>query len=170
MRLSMIRRNRGSGVAENRASTSAVMSSSFLLRGRSVRALGIVRPLCRGDRANIIDGGDIAAIFRFVMPACAAMTNEAAWMRVLPLVMLAAQFEEKAMTVTSLPPEAVRAMLRDGAEMALIDVRHHGVSSHELHLFFANSVPLSRLELMIRDLVPRQSTRIVVHDGGGEDL
>ncbi len=74
------------------------------------------------------------------------------------------------MTVTSLPPEAVRAMLRDGAEMALIDVREEGVFSEEGHLFFANSVPLSRLELMIRDLVPRQSTRIVVHDGGGEDL
>ncbi len=78
------------------------------------------------------------------------------------------------MTVTSLPPEAVRAMLRammrDRAEMALIDVREEGVFSEEGHPFFANSVPLSRLELMIRDLVPRQSTRIVVHDGGGEDL
>src|SRR5437588_6886909 len=66
--------------------------------------------------------------------------------------------------------EEVRAMLRDGGEMALIDVREEGVFSEEGHPFFANSVPLSRLELMIRDLVPRLSARVVVHDGGGEDL
>jgi len=64
----------------------------------------------------------------------------------------------------------VRAMLRDGAEMALIDVREEGVFSEEGHPFFANSVPLSRLELMIRELVPRKAARIVVHDGGDEGL
>src|ERR1700730_4915371 len=74
------------------------------------------------------------------------------------------------MTITSLSPEEVRAMLRDGAEIAQIDIREEGVFSEEGHPFFANSVPLSRLELMIRDLVPRTSARIVVHDGGGEDL
>src|SRR5206468_6262669 len=72
-------------------------------------------------------------------------------------------------------PDEVRAMLRDGGEMALIDVREEGVFSEEGHPFFANSVPLSRLELMIHDLVPRMSARVVVHDGGpgaldGEDL
>src|SRR5216683_671532 len=72
--------------------------------------------------------------------------------------------------IASVSPAEVRALLGDGAEMALIDVREEGVFSEEGHPFFANSVPLSRLELMIRDLVPRQSTRIVVHDGGGEDL
>jgi rhodanese-related sulfurtransferase len=70
------------------------------------------------------------------------------------------------MTITSVSPQEVRAMLRDGAEMALIDVREEGVFAEEGHPFFANSVPLSRLELMIRDLVPRASARIVVHDGG----
>jgi rhodanese-related sulfurtransferase len=54
--------------------------------------------------------------------------------------------------------------------MALIDVREEGVFSEEGHPLFANSVPLSRLELMIRDLVPRMSARIVVLDGGDEDL
>ncbi len=63
-------------------------------------------------------------------------------------------------------PEEVRAMLRDGGEMALLDVREEGVFSEEGHPFFANSLPLSRLELMIRDLVPRQLSRIVVYDGG----
>src|SRR5947208_4369375 len=67
-------------------------------------------------------------------------------------------------------PAELRAMLKDGGEMALLDVREEGVFSEEGHPFFANSLPLSRLELMIRDLVPRQLARIVVHDGGDEDL
>jgi len=67
-------------------------------------------------------------------------------------------------------PEDVRAMLRDGGEMALLDVREEGVFSEQGHPFFANSLPLSRLELMIRDLVPRMAARIVVYDGGDEGL
>src|SRR3954464_2828997 len=78
-------------------------------------------------------------------------------------------------TNRGLSPEQVRAMLRGGDEIALLDVREEGVFSEQGHPFFANSVPLSRLELMIRDLVPRKLTRIVVYDGGkgasdGEDL
>ncbi len=69
-----------------------------------------------------------------------------------------------------LSPAEVRTMLRDGAEIALLDVREEGVFSEDGHPFFANSVPLSRLELMIRDLVPRQGTRVVVLDGGDEGL
>jgi rhodanese-related sulfurtransferase len=79
-------------------------------------------------------------------------------------------FEEDAMTIASVSPERVHAMLRDGSEIALIDVREEGVFSEEGHPFFANSVPLSRLELMIGELVPRKSTRIVVLDGGEDDL
>jgi rhodanese-related sulfurtransferase/predicted metal-dependent enzyme (double-stranded beta helix superfamily) len=72
-------------------------------------------------------------------------------------------------------PQQVRAMLQDGGEMALLDVREEGVFSDQGHPFFANSVPLSRLELLIRDRVPRKLTRIVVYDGGpgapdGDDL
>ncbi|HVH79904.1 MAG TPA: rhodanese-like domain-containing protein, partial [Stellaceae bacterium] len=63
-------------------------------------------------------------------------------------------------------PAIVRAMLKDGDEMALFDVREEGVFSEEGHPFFANSLPLSRLELMIRPLVPRFGTRIVLCDGG----
>ena len=69
-----------------------------------------------------------------------------------------------------LSPEDLRAMLRDGDEIALLDVREEGVFSEDGHPFFANSVPLSRLELMIRDQVPRKSARIVVLDGGEEGL
>jgi rhodanese-related sulfurtransferase len=38
------------------------------------------------------------------------------------------------------------------------------------HPFFACSAPLSRLEMMIDDLVPRRNAPIVVLDGGEEDL
>src|SRR6478609_11764146 len=41
-------------------------------------------------------------------------------------------------------PAELRAMLRDGGEIALFDVREEGVFSEEGHPFFANSLPLSR--------------------------
>jgi rhodanese-related sulfurtransferase len=63
-------------------------------------------------------------------------------------------------------PAEVRAMLKDGGELALFDVREEGVFSEAGHAFSANSLPLSRLETMIRPLVPRLATRIVVCDGG----
>jgi rhodanese-related sulfurtransferase len=71
---------------------------------------------------------------------------------------------------TTVSAADVRAMLRDGGELALFDVREEGVFSDEGHLFFANSLPLSRVELTIRALVPRFSTRIVVCDDGDGDL
>jgi len=79
------------------------------------------------------------------------------------------------MTITGVSPTEVRTMLQDGAEIAFMDVREEGVFADEGHPFFANSVPLSRLELMIGELVPRKSARIVILDGGpgaldGEDL
>jgi rhodanese-related sulfurtransferase len=58
---------------------------------------------------------------------------------------------------------ALRAMLLDGAELALVDVREERVFS-ESHLLFARSVPLSRLELRFARLVPRRATRIVLVD------
>jgi len=54
-------------------------------------------------------------------------------------------------------------------EFALLDVREQGVH-YQGHPFFACSAPLSRIELMIDDLVPRRTAPIVVLDGGGEDL
>jgi rhodanese-related sulfurtransferase len=52
-------------------------------------------------------------------------------------------------------------------ELALLDVREQGVH-YRGHPFFAVSAPLSRLELMIADLVPRRSVPIVVLDSGEE--
>jgi len=58
---------------------------------------------------------------------------------------------------------ALRAMLLDGQELALVDVREERIFS-EHHLLFARSVPLSRIELRIAHLVPRRATRIVLVD------
>jgi rhodanese-related sulfurtransferase len=64
---------------------------------------------------------------------------------------------------------AVHAALGGTAEIALLDVREQGVH-YRGHPFFACSAPLSKLELMIQDLVPRRSVPVVVLDGGGEGL
>jgi rhodanese-related sulfurtransferase len=58
---------------------------------------------------------------------------------------------------------ALRAMLLDEEELALLDVREEQIFS-ESHLLFARSVPLSRLELRMARLVPRRATRIVLAD------
>src|SRR6185295_3801786 len=60
---------------------------------------------------------------------------------------------------------ALRAMLLDGGELALIDVREERIFS-ESHLLFARSVSLSRLELRMARLVPHRTTRIVLVDDG----
>ena len=64
-----------------------------------------------------------------------------------------------------LDPRALRAMLVDGQELALIDLREELTFSRG-HLLFARSVPLSRLELRFPVLVPRLATRIVLCDDG----
>jgi rhodanese-related sulfurtransferase len=60
-------------------------------------------------------------------------------------------------------PTALRGMLDDGSELALIDVRQELIFSQG-HLLLARSAPLSRLELKFAALVPRRSTRIVLCD------
>jgi rhodanese-related sulfurtransferase len=63
----------------------------------------------------------------------------------------------------------VQAALAGAAELALLDVREQGVH-YRGHPFFACSAPLSKLELIAGDLVPRRSAPVVVLDGGGEAL
>jgi rhodanese-related sulfurtransferase len=65
-------------------------------------------------------------------------------------------------------PQQLKVMLHDGEEIAVVDVREQGVFSKG-HLLLACSIPLSHLELKLRDLVPRQSTRIVLVDDGPSD-
>ena len=63
---------------------------------------------------------------------------------------------------------ALKSWLKDGQEIALLDVREHGQYG-ESHLFFAVPLPYSRLEIHIARLVPRRATRVVVYDGGNGD-
>jgi len=58
---------------------------------------------------------------------------------------------------------AVKAMLEDAGELALVDVREELTFSQN-HLLWARNVPLSRLELRFARLVPRKDTRIVLCD------
>jgi rhodanese-related sulfurtransferase len=60
---------------------------------------------------------------------------------------------------------ALKAMLADGQELALVDLREELIFSQN-HLLLARSVPLSRLELKFAALVPRRGTRIVLCDDG----
>jgi rhodanese-related sulfurtransferase len=67
------------------------------------------------------------------------------------------------MNLKLISPQVLHAMLADSGELALIDVREELIFS-QAHLFFARSIPLSRLELNFARLVPRRSTRIVLCD------
>jgi rhodanese-related sulfurtransferase len=55
--------------------------------------------------------------------------------------------------------------LHDGQEIALLDAREEATFDKR-HLFMASCVPLSRLEMIVNDLVPRRSTRVVWCDNG----
>jgi rhodanese-related sulfurtransferase len=59
----------------------------------------------------------------------------------------------------------LKTMEADGKEIALIDPREEGVFG-KAHLLYAVNMPLSKLELNIFRMVPRNSTRIVLTDGG----
>jgi rhodanese-related sulfurtransferase len=65
--------------------------------------------------------------------------------------------------MTRVSAAALAAMLEDGGELALLDVREEGVFAKG-HLFHAVPLPLSRLELKLARLVPRRTTRIVLCD------
>ncbi|MGE5524862.1 MAG: rhodanese-like domain-containing protein [Rhodospirillaceae bacterium] len=67
--------------------------------------------------------------------------------------------------MTSVTPTHLKAMLHDGSELALLDVREAGEFG-ESHLLFATPLPYSRLELDIGTLVPRKSAPIVLCDDG----
>lgn len=64
---------------------------------------------------------------------------------------------------------ALRDLLLAEHELALLDVREQGVH-YQGHPFFAVPLPLSRLELLVDDLLPRKDVRLVLLDGGDEGL
>jgi len=67
--------------------------------------------------------------------------------------------------MTSVTPARLKAMLHDGSELALLDVREAGQFG-ESHLLFATPLPYSRLELDIGTLVPRKTAPVVLCDDG----
>ena len=69
----------------------------------------------------------------------------------------------------SITGAALRERLVARDELALLDVREQGVH-YQGHPFFACSLPLSRLEMMVADLLPRRTVPLVLLDGGGDGL
>lgn len=70
---------------------------------------------------------------------------------------------------SAVSPAELHDRLRDGAEIAVLDVREQPVFVTG-HLVVAVPVPRSRLEILAPLLVPRRSTRVVVVDGDGGEL
>jgi rhodanese-related sulfurtransferase len=67
--------------------------------------------------------------------------------------------------MTATGPVEIRRAIINGAELALVDVRevrHY----REGHIVPAVSVPLSRLELMLPNLVPGMRTKVIFYDDG----
>jgi rhodanese-related sulfurtransferase len=60
---------------------------------------------------------------------------------------------------------AVKAALKEGREIALVDVREEGPFA-EAHPLFAISLPLGDIELRAYDLFPRRSVPLVIYDDG----
>jgi rhodanese-related sulfurtransferase len=69
--------------------------------------------------------------------------------------------------VRTLTPEALRNLLASRTEVAVLDVREEGVSARR-RLFYSSVAPVGRLAYLVRRLVPRQDTPVVLVDGHGE--
>jgi rhodanese-related sulfurtransferase len=65
----------------------------------------------------------------------------------------------------AIAPDALKAMIRDQAELAIVDAREEGEFGTG-HLFWASPLPRSRLPLQARALLPNPGVRIVVTDDG----
>jgi len=73
-------------------------------------------------------------------------------------------FEDLSMT-ESVTAAVLRERLLSGNEIAVVDVREHGVYG-TAHLLLASCAPLSRLEMMFGDLVPNLDAPVVLCDEG----
>ena len=67
--------------------------------------------------------------------------------------------------IRRIDPRQLKAQLHDGEEIAVLDAREEGVFARR-HLLLSSCVPLSRLELLVDDLVPRRTARVVWCDDG----
>ncbi len=64
--------------------------------------------------------------------------------------------------------QALKRLILANDEFALIDVREQG-SFSKAHLLFAVCIPLSRIEILIGDQVPRKESQVVIIDDPAED-
>lgn len=71
--------------------------------------------------------------------------------------------------IKTLDARSLQRLLLGEGELALLDAREQGVH-YRGHPFFACAAPLSRLELLIDDLVPRRGVPVVFLDGRNEGL
>ena len=69
------------------------------------------------------------------------------------------------MAIGRIAAAELRDRFRSGSEIAIVDAREEG-SFHNRHLLMASCLPLSRLELIAPDLLPRRSVPVVVCDAG----
>jgi rhodanese-related sulfurtransferase len=69
--------------------------------------------------------------------------------------------------IASYTPEEAKKLFATGQEFAVLDVREQEEFSRS-HILLASCVPLSRLEFMVEQLVPRKSTPVILVDGGAE--
>lgn len=67
------------------------------------------------------------------------------------------------MTSAAIGPSQLREWLHDGREIALLDVRDGGPYSRS-HVLVASSAPLAQFEVIVPQLVPRRTTRVVLVD------
>ncbi len=67
--------------------------------------------------------------------------------------------------VERISPAELARRLHDGEELAVLDAREQGVYFHS-HLFRASCVPVSNLELLLDELVPRRDTQVIWCDDG----
>ncbi len=68
-------------------------------------------------------------------------------------------------TVSRISAGDVKARIKGGGEFAILDAREE-MTFGKRHLLLASCVPLSRLEIMVGDLVPRRDTPVVWCDDG----
>ena len=63
----------------------------------------------------------------------------------------------------TITPQDLKAIILNDREYALIDVREQGTFS-DSHLLFAVCIPLSHIELMVHELIPRLDPQVIVVD------
>lgn len=72
------------------------------------------------------------------------------------------------MSLPGVSAEQLRSFIIGSEELALIDIREGGVFAKS-HLLFAINCPLSRLEILVLELVPRKDVRMVLCADAGEN-